>query len=269
MLRSIGCQDRFKENDIEYLTDKDFSIYFWCKYVGSKDITIIGSVNPWVKDGKFNDVACIPSESGEMKRACDLYSSSLADYMKYIPDYQEKIIDKKMQFSDPLTELCKQCLDSLTINDIIAFLINSKPKNRNRTNAIQWLIDNNSEDKDIWLTTYKVHPKAMWLNGQGEAVHIATLLAIDPSNCSQAYIFRSSPRVIDLSYFPQGHETEVCKMFEIPVFSDEDLVPKPVTTPDSGQTLKVSKEIIRRLLLVIAYRYGYEWNDVFCRGFLF
>jgi hypothetical protein len=52
-------------------------------------------------------------------------------------------------------------------------------------------------------------------------------------------------------------------MLSIPIFSDEDLVPKPVTTPDSGQTLKVSKEIIRRLLLVIAYRYGYEWNGVF------
>ena len=86
VLRSIGCQDRFKENDIENLTDKNFSIYFWCKYVGSKDITIIGSVNSWVKDGKFNDIACIPPESGEMKKACELYSSALSDYMKYIPN---------------------------------------------------------------------------------------------------------------------------------------------------------------------------------------
>jgi hypothetical protein len=52
-------------------------------------------------------------------------------------------------------------------------------------------------------------------------------------------------------------------LFKIPVFSDEDLVPKPVTTPDSGQTLTVSKEIIRRLLLVIAYRYRFDWSDMF------
>ena len=265
VLRSIGCQDRFKENDIEYLTDKDFSIYFWCKYVGSKDITIIGSVNSWVKDEKFNDVACIPSESGEMKRACDLYSSSLTDYMRYIPDYQKKIIDKRMQFTEPLIELCKQCRESLSIGDIFFFLIKSKPNNRNRTVTLQWLLDVNSEYKEQYLATYITREDAQWLNGQGQAAHVSTLLAIDPSNCSQAYIFKSSPRVIDLSYFPQSHEVEVCNMFKIPVFSDEDLVPKPVTTPDSGQTLKVSKEIIRRLLLVIAYRYGYEWNNVFCQ----
>lgn len=263
VLRSIGCQDRFKENDIENLTDKDFSIYFWCKYVGSKDITIIGSVNSWVKDGKFNDIACIPPEQGEMKKACELYSSSLADYMKYLPDFKEKIIDQRMQFTEPLIELCKQCLTSLTINDIIAFLVNSKPKNRNRTTALQWLLDDNSDDKGVWINTYITHEKACWLNGQGDPCHISSLLAIDPNNCNQAYVFKSSPRVIDISYFPQGKELDVCKIFGITVFSDKNLVPKPVTTPDSGQTLKVSREIIRRLLLVIAYRYRYDWSEMF------
>ena len=263
VLRSIGCQDRFKEDDIKYLTDRDFSIYFWCKYVGAKDITIFSSVNSWVKDGKFNNVACIPSESGDVKRACELYSSSLADYMKYIPNYPQKIIDKKMLFTEPLVELCKQCLEHLTIGDIIAFLLNSKPKNRNRTIALQWLLDDTSEDKETWLTTYIAHEKACWLNGQGEPVHLSSLLAIDPNNCNQAYVFKSSPSVIDISYFPQGNELDVCQMFGITVFSDDDLVPKPVTTPDSGQTLKVSREIIRRLLLVIAYRYRYDWSDMF------
>lgn len=263
VLRSIGCQDRFKEHDIEYLTDKDFSIYFWCKYVGSKDITIIGSVNSWVKDGKFNDIACIPPEQGEMKKACELYSSSLADYMKYLPNFKEKIIDQRMQFTEPLVELCKQCLTSLTIIDIVAFLVNSKPKNRNRTTALQWLLDDNSDDKGVWINTYITHEKACWLNGQGDSCHISSLLAIDPNNCNQAYVFKSSPKVIDLSYFPQGRELDVCKAFGITVFSDKDLVPKPVTTPDSGQTLRVSREIIRRLLLVIAYRYRYEWSDMF------
>ncbi len=263
VLRSIGCQDRFKENDIEYLTDKNFSIYFWCKYVGSKDITIIGSVNSWVKDGKFNDVACIPPESGEMKKACELYSSTLADYMKYIPNSKEKIIDQKMQFTEPLIELCKQCMDRLNISDIINFLINSKPKNANRISALQWLLDDSSEEKETWLTTYITHDNARWPNGQGEASHVSSLLAIDPNNCNQAYVFKSSPRVIDMSYFPQGRELDVCKLFKIPVFSDNDLVPKPVTTPDGGQTLTVSKEIIRRLLLVIAYRYRFDWSDMF------
>ena len=263
VLRSIGCQDRFKENDIENLTDKNFSIYFWCKYVGSKDITIIGSVNSWVKDGKFNDIACIPPESGEMKKACELYSSALSDYMKYIPNFKEKIIDQKMQFTDPLIELCKQCLDRLSISDTINFLINSKPKNANRISALQWLLDDNSEEKETWLTTYITHENALWLNGQGKPSHVSSLLAIDPNKCNQAYVFKSSPRVIDISYFPQGKELDVCKMFKIPVFSDDDLVPKPVTTIDSGQTLTVSKEIIRRLLLVIAYRYRFDWSDMF------
>ena len=160
-----------------------------------------------------------------------------------------------MQFTDPLIELCKQCLDRLSISDIIHFLINSKPKNANRISALQWLLDDNSEEKETWLTTYITHDNALWLNGQGNPSHVSSLLAIDPNKCNQAYVFKSSPRVIDISYFPQGKELDVCKMFKIPVFSDDDLVPKPVTTPDSGQTLTVSKEIIRRLLLVIAYRY--------------
>ena len=264
LLRTIiGCQDRFKDIDIPYLTSKNFSIYFWCKYVGSKDITILSTVKSLVEDGKLNNVACIPSESGDMKKACELYSSDLAKYMEYIPNYQEKIIDKKMQFTEPLIELCKQCMDKLAINDIINFLINSKPKNVNRITALQWLLEDNSEDKGAWLTTYIAHDNACWPNGQGKPMHVSSLLAINPSNCNQAYVFKSSPRVIDMSYFPQGRELDVCNMFKIPVFSDDDLVPTPVTTPDSGQTLKVSREIIRRLLLVIAYRYRYEWSDMF------
>ena len=259
----IGCQDRFTEVDINYLTSRDFSIYFWCKYVGSKDITIISAINSLVKEGKLNNIACIPSESEKMKKACELYSSTLADYMKYIPNYQEKIIDKKMQFTEPLIELCKQCLESLTVNDIIAFLINSKPKDRNRSIALQWLIDDYSEDKDTWIKTYIAHDKACWLNGQGEPIHISSLLAVDPNNCNQAYVFKSSPKVIDISYFPKDKELEVCKMFGIPVFSDDDLVPNPITAVDGVQTLNVSKEIIRRLLLVIALRYKYEWSEYF------
>lgn len=264
LLRTIiGCQDRFKDIDIPHLASKDFSIYFWCKYVGSKDITILSTIKSLVEDGKLNNVACIPSESGNMKKACELYSSALADYMKYIPNFKEKIIDQKMQFTDPLIELCKQCLDRLSISDIIHFLINSKPKNANRISALQWLLDDNSEEKETWLTTYITHDNALWLNGQGNPSHVSSLLAIDPNKCNQAYVFKSSPRVIDISYFPQGKELDVCKMFKIPVFSDDDLVPKPVTTPDSGQTLTVSKEIIRRLLLVIAYRYRFDWSDMF------
>lgn len=265
VLRSIGCQDRFKENDIKYLTNKNFSIYFWCKYVGSKDITIISAINALVKDGKFNDVECIPSESGEMKKACELYSSTLADYMKFIPNYKEKIIDQKMQFTEPLDELCKQCMDRLSLGDIIHFLINSKPKNTNRIYALQWLLDDNSEDKETWINTYITHDNARWLNGQGGPSHVSELFAIDPNKCKQAYVFNSSPRVIDLSYFPSGKELEVCEQLKIPVFSDDDLVPKPVTTPDGGQTLTVSKEITKRLLLVIAYRYRYDWSDLFSK----
>lgn len=263
LLRRIGCQDRFEAADVYLLTSRDFSIYFWCRYVGSNDITIISTINSLVKEGVLNEVACVPTESGDMKKPRELYSSTLADYMKYIPNYQDKIIDKKMLFSEPLIELCKQCLESLTISDIISFLINSKPKNRNRTTALQWLLDNHSNDKNVWISTYIVHEKACWLNGQGEVSHVSSLLAIDPNKCNQAYVFKSSPRVVDISYFPQGKELDVSKMFGITVFSDDDLVPKPVTTLDSGQTLKVSREIIRRLLLVIAYRYRFEWSDMF------
>ena len=259
----IGCRDRFKKEDINCLIDKDFSIYFWCKYVGSKDITIKAEINALVNEGAFNEVRCIPSQSGLMKKASELYSSSLKDYMKYIPDYQEKIIDPKMQFSEPLIELCKQCMETLLVNDCIDFLINSKPKNRNRTKVLEWLLDSTSEDKDDLLQKYRSHEKACWLNGQNEPSHLSSLFAIDPNNCNQAYVFKSSSRVIDMSYLPMGMELDVCEMLEIPVFSDDDLVPNPVKTPDGGQTLMVSKEITRRLLLVIAYRYKDEWAECF------
>ena len=259
----IGCRDRFKKEDINCLIDKDFSIYFWCKYVGSKDITIKAEINALVNEGAFNEVRCIPSQSGLMKKASELYSSSLKDYMKYIPDYQEKIIDPKMQFSEPLIELCKQCMETLLVNDCIDFLINSKPKNRNRTKVLEWLLDSTSEDKDDLLQKYRSHEKACWLNGQSEPSHLSSLFAIDPNNCNQAYVFKSSSRVIDMSYLPMDMELDVCEMLEIPVFSDDDLVPNPVKIPDGGQTLMVSKEIIRRLLLVIAYRYKDEWAECF------
>ena len=259
----IGCRDRFDKCDIKYLTDKDFSIYFWCKYVGTKDITILSTINSLVKEGALNDTACIPSESGSMKKAKELYSSSLSDFMKYIPNYQEKIIDKKMHFSEPLIELCKQCLDTLTVNDCIDFLINSKPKNKNRAIVLEWLLDSTSDKKDSLLQSYLSHEKAWWLNGQGDPKLISELLAVDPNNCKQAYVFSTSSHVIDLAYFPKGRELEVCEMFGITVFSDDDLVPKPIKIPDGGQTLEVSNEIIRRLLLVIALRYKYEWQDWF------
>lgn len=265
LLLSMGCQDRFKDNsvDIQHLKFKNFSIYFWCLYVGSKDPEIISTINDMVKNGVFNDVECIPSQSGAMKKASDLYASSLKDYMKYIPKYEDKVIDEGMQSSEPFDKLCKQCKNSLSLSDIIQFLINSETDNSKRANALRWLLDDSSEEKPTWVATYLSQKNAYWKNGQGGNSHVSSLIAIDPNKCNQAYVFKSSPRVIDISFFPKGKELDVCKMFNIKVYTDDDLKPNPVTSLEGSQTTIVTNEIYRRLLLVIAYRYKNEWSEKF------
>ena len=55
----IHCD--FEKDDIENLSDRDFSIYFWSQYLIKRDADISG-VKKLIEDREFDSIACIPTK---------------------------------------------------------------------------------------------------------------------------------------------------------------------------------------------------------------
>lgn len=69
----------FEENDIDNLSNRDFSIYFWGEYLVKRDADISG-VKKLIDDRKFDSVACIPTKDC-MKKPGEIYSLSISSYV--------------------------------------------------------------------------------------------------------------------------------------------------------------------------------------------
>lgn len=66
----IHCD--FEKDDIENLSDRDFSIYFWSQYLIKRDADISG-VKKLIEDREFDSIACIPTKD-YMKKPSEIYS---------------------------------------------------------------------------------------------------------------------------------------------------------------------------------------------------
>lgn len=255
----IHCD--FEKADIENLSDRDFSIYFWSQYLIKRDADISG-VKKLIDDREFDSVECIPTKD-YMKRPSEIYSLSISSYViKHVDDWENKL---------PLKDLPNIEYDKEENRTLFGLLLN-KPSNLRlsfcdslyalfsiagqdrRAQLLQWMIETYEEKYDVNVTEYRADESAKWKNTKNEDKPITELYALSYNDKKLEQYFGNLPQIINKDYLPAGPISfkNACDILQITTIEPEDLIVDKI-----GQVSKneVYKKTLRVYALVLA---GYE-----------
>ena len=255
----IHCD--FEKADIENLSDRDFSIYFWSQYLIKRDADISG-VKKLIDDREFDSVECIPTKD-YMKKPSEIYSLSISSYViKHVDDWENKL---------PLKDLPNIEYDKEENRTLFGLLLN-KPSNLRlsfcdslyalfsiagqdrRAQLLQWMIETYDEKYDVNVTEYRTDESAKWKNTKNEDKPIIELYALSYNDKKLEQYFGNLPQIINKDYLPAGPISfkNACDILQITTIEPEDLIVDKI-----GQVSKneVYKKTLRVYALVLA---GYE-----------
>ena len=261
-----GVQMTFRESDLVLLSNADFCKYYWKTYLPSHDQPQTDLLD-WVKKGLLKDKCCIPNRLGLVTKAELLYSPNIKDYVeKKVGSWEQKIPDvAKIQgkIKDILDEM--KFKGALDFADCLDNLLNTAPDSPNRPIVLGWIASQFTEDKRELIATYRKADKAIWLNGQKNPAHIASLYALSNHNNKRSSTFRTNAHIIDPEKFKSSISVDnwfkALKCLEVPVISDDDLEPNCPISKDETQTIR--QTIKFRLLALISSREGTNWNTTY------
>ena len=255
----IHCD--FEKDDIENLSDRDFSIYFWSQYLIKRDAEISG-VKKLIDDGEFDSVECIPTKD-YMKKPSEIYSLSISSYViKHVDDWENKL---------PLKDLPNIEYDKEEKRTLFGLLLN-KPSNLRlsfcdslyalfsiagqdrRAQILQWMIETYYEKYDVNVSEYRTDESAKWKNTKNEDKPITELYALSYNDKKLEQYFGNLPQIINKDYLPAGPISfkNACDILQITTIKPEDLI---VDKIDQVSKNEVYKKTLRVYALVLA---GYE-----------
>lgn len=255
----IHCN--FEEDDIVNLSDRDFSIYFWSKYLIKRDADISG-VKKLIDDRKFDSVACIPTKD-YMKKPGEIYSLTISSYViKHVNDWENKL---------PLKDLPNIEYDKEEKRTLFGLLLN-KPSNLRlsfcdslyalfsiagqdrRVQLLQWMIETYDEKYDVNVTEYRADESAKWKNTKNDDKPITDLYALSYNDKKLEQYFGNLPKIINKEYLPAGPISfkNACDILQITTIEPEDLI---VDKKEQISKNEVYKKTLRVYALVLA---GYE-----------
>jgi hypothetical protein len=255
----IHCD--FEKDDIENLSDRDFSIYFWSQYLIKRDADISG-VKKLIEDREFDSIACIPTKD-YMKKPGELYSLDISSYViKHVDDWENKL---------PLKDLPNIEYDKEEKRTLFGLLLN-KPSNlrlsfcdslyalfsiagqERRAQLLQWMIETYDEKYDVNVTEYRADESAKWKNAKNDDKPISELYALSYNDKKLEQYFGNLPQIINKDYLPAGPISfkNACDILQIITIEPKDLIVDKI-----GQVSKneVYKKTLRVYALVLA---GYE-----------
>ena len=256
---NIHCD--FEKEDIENLSDRDFSIYFWSQYLIKRDADISG-VKKLIDDRAFDSVACIPTKD-YMKKPGEIYSLTISSYViKHVTDWENKL---------PLKDLPNIEYDKEEKRTLFGLLLN-KPSNLRlsfcdslyalftiagqdrRTQLLQWMIETYDEKYDVNVTEYRADESAKWKNTKNDDKPITELYALSYNDKKLEQYFGNLPQIINKDYLPAGPISfkNACDILQVTTIEPEDLIVDKI-----GQVSKneLYKKTLRVYALVLA---GYE-----------
>lgn len=255
----IHCD--FEKDDIENLSDRDFSIYFWSQYLIKRDADISG-VKKLIDYGEFDSVECIPTKD-YMKKPGEIYSLSISSYViKHVDDWENKL---------PLKDLPNIEYDKEEKRTLFGLLLN-KPSNLRlsfcdslyalfsiagqdrRAQILQWMIETYDEKYDVNVSEYRTDESAKWKNTKNEDKPITELYALSYNDKKLEQYFGNLPQIINKDYLPAGpfFFKKACDILQITTIEPEDLI---VDKIDQVSKNEVYKKTLRVYALVLA---GYE-----------
>jgi hypothetical protein len=252
--KSTAIHYSFTKEDIKFLTNRIFAVYFWSKCF-SKNIS---EYEEWIEEGLFNDTDCIPTESS-VKVPAELYSYELYNFARYTPDWTEKlptnlIVDKisSQDARDIFNKLSFK--QSLEFEDCLYYLLNAHvPRDEvrdKRKKIIEWILENEDIDENA-VETYRNHPAAIWFNGKGKMTHISKLYAIHPDATQERSIFSGDEHVLQNGMLPlnTGDFERICEILKIRYLKSNDFITTPFNYKEETSYLI---DYIKPKLLVLA-----------------
>jgi hypothetical protein len=255
----IHCD--FEKDDIENLSDRDFSIYFWSQYLIKRDADISG-VKKLIDDREFDSVECIPTKD-YMKKPSEIYSLSISSYViKHVDDWENKLPLKDLPNIEYNKEE-KRTLFGLLLNkpsnlrlsfcDSLYALFSIAGQDR-RAQILQWMIETYDEKYDVNVSEYRTDESAKWKNTKNEDKPITELYALSYNDKKLEQYFGNLPQIINKDYLPAGPISfkNACDILQITTIEPEDLI---VDKIDQVSKNEVYKKTLRVYALVLA---GYE-----------
>ena len=261
---------RFVDDDIDLLSNYTFADFFWRKFVPNKNAPI-GTLKDMIESGKFNDKVCVPTPSGKVACAEDLYSrKELSDYMKLVLDWTTcYTFDDYPDISYEILELLN-FKKALSFEDGLNALMNTDDQSK-RYFILRWMsedYDEDDEEKKALITDYREGEKSKWRNRNKKKCLLKDLYALDVDDkANSKYLeqyFKLHPRVILDEYFVKAvKETyyKECSMLQIPIIRWDDMILEPSLSEQDDLTLK--DKLRNYLLFVAAIERPETWSDYY------
>ena len=265
VMRFLGIHNDFIKNDIQYLANREFSYYFWTKYLQSKaNKNSLDKLAEYISSKEFGDIACIPTKD-YMKKPCDLYSPAISNFVRKTEDWENKlpiesipdILYKEKTLFDLLP--FKQ---GLSFPDCLYALF--KVKNmKTRPTLVRWAIDDYKADYEIKVDEYREDEDALWTNTKNKPIQIRSLYALEQGNNTLEQFFKDLDRILNPAYINASDFTKACEIFKIKTITEVDLIVEPNNAVDVSAQLK---HRLRLSALVLAGRYDIDtWQDAYVR----
>lgn len=235
----------FGKDDIQFLANRKFAIYFWSDYVHGS----ITQVKSFIEGHLFDKIACIPTKD-YMKRPDELYSPDIDDYVTCIDDWENK---KPLKFKPAVYEKAKPVVDgekqekdkdlfgllnfkkSLSFEDSLMALTKIKGQVR-RSQLGKWLVESDDSSCDKLVEEYRAKESSIWKNVNDNYVHITDLYALD-SDGKLYDLFGTNHHIINANYMPGGEQfKKLCDILKIKTIKEEDIDMNPgkdfIETPE-------------------------------------
>lgn len=251
---TIQVHSSFEKSDIPLLKHRGFAVYFWREYFPVYSAVI----EPWIKDGAFNDVECIPTGSA-VKAPESLYSPEIHSFVEPCPDFREK-----MPLNDVVISIAKgreyevfkglHFKNKLDFEDCLYYLLNARDnrlsESDNRYQVLSWILESTEIDETA-IDTYREQENALWRNGKSRLTHISKLYMIHPDARQARHFFSGDDNVFQVTPFPREKDSleKVCKILKIKVLTARDFTSTPINAVNQTRQMM---SILKPKLLILA-----------------
>ena len=263
----FNCHYRFKAEDIVLLDNQTFCQFFWGTFLAAKNAPL-SRIEDFIEDGHFSGKKCVPTMSGFVKSAEELYNpESLKEYKKLVDDWGRKFPYDGFTPEVNSVLLKLNFRDTLGFDDALYALSNTEDKDKRRS-ILKWMAneyDKHDSDQAGAIAAYLDSDKCVWRNRKKAKLPLSHLYALDIGENSRLLeqYFKLHPSIISESYF--SYDSEVfyteCAMLKIPVITWEEMVLTPKLADKNEAALK---DIFRNyLLFVAAIEHPDNWSESF------
>lgn len=256
----LGVHYRFEKEDIQYLSQYKFAVYFWSEYA----LKHLEFVENLIEEGELEDAVCVPTLAGNVYEPSEVYSRTIADYvLKKIPGWDDKLpIELISEDGDESKNLLSKLnlREKLSFEDGLNALRTIKSRDKRRE-ILEWMNEDYDDSYSELILEYRNSEDAIWKNGKAEDKHIRELYAIAPDSKTLREFFRDNEFVLHSDYISLLWDDEyrsICKMMQIPIIEENDMSFEPDGVQDS-----IGRYFEGRLLVVAGVEDADKWKESF------